>query len=850
MCPNPVRILIMSFALRTKAVGAFFILLVSPRLPAVEFRAEVVDEATGGALAARVYLQGADAKWHFVEAAEPQPKAARYEKISFVNPKSVEMHTSVPAGVFRADLDPGRYRLTVERGKEYFPLEREIRIGDTADAMPLRLPLKRWIDLAARGWFSGDTHLHRELGDVPAVMMAEDLNVTFPLTYWVTRASTPPSSGDKNLAGSIPDKLVTLDATHVYWPRNTEYEIFTVKGQRHTLGGVFVLGHRQVLTAGVPPFAGMLSQARADGALLDQDKHSWPWAMALPPVLGVDLYELANNHMWRTEFGFTKWTPDAPPHLLPPFGGDTGNEREWIGYTLGNYYALLNCGFHLRPSAGTANGVHPVPAGFGRVYVHLPEGFSYEAWKRGLDAGRSFVTTGPMLFAQFGGHDPGAVIKTDDGTGPAAMAVTGSVISETPLNFIEVIKDGSPIMTLRPQNRKTPSGSFQSEFEATIPFEESGWLALRCWEDRPLGRVRYAHTAPWRVEIPGRPQRAPKADRDHLVKRLRDEIERCRPVFPPEALEEYARGLARYEAVLVRDDTADITRTARHPVDDGDLRYWLENMVWHHRFTADEVRRATGLDVAAVDPALKRFGISDATRPARSGDTLKVLPYPGGRHPRSGFLEGAVDPQRETKVSVFAPWDDRSYAVVDVPEAIWHHAGLLYLAHTHVPTVWTRQDIQLPRLEWRRLSDGTLESERELPNKVAFGAKVTPGATSVRFDLWLRNDSAETLTDLRVQNCVMLKACAGFSGQTNQNKRLETPFAIARSDDGHRWIITAWTGCQRAWANAPVPCMHSDPKFPDCPPGQTQRLRGWLSFYEGDEIDAELTRLRDVMGKS
>jgi len=41
-------------------------------------------------------------------------------------------------------------------------------------------------------------------------------------------------------------------------------------------------------------------RARAEGALLDLDKHDWPWSMALVPVMGVDLYELANNHIWRT----------------------------------------------------------------------------------------------------------------------------------------------------------------------------------------------------------------------------------------------------------------------------------------------------------------------------------------------------------------------------------------------------------------------------------------------------------------------------------------------------------------------------------------------------------------------
>src|SRR6202008_264781 len=100
----------------------------------------------------------------------------------------------------------------------------------------------------------------------------------------------------------------------------------------------------------------------------------------------------------------------------------------------------------------------------------------------------------------------------------------------------------------------------------------------------------------------------------------------------------------------------------------------------------------------AVRDALKKFDISATTRPKRPGGLL-VLPYPGGRHPRIGFLAGAVRPQRETKVSVFAPWDETSYVVADVPEAIWSNLGLTYLAHTHVDTVWTKQQIELEPLE-------------------------------------------------------------------------------------------------------------------------------------------------------
>ena len=280
---------------------------------------------------------------------------------------------------------------------------------------------------------------------------------------------------------------------------------------------------------------------------------------------------------------------------------------------------------------------------------------------------------------------------------------------------------------------------------------------------------------------------------------------------------------------------------------DAELRYWLQNMVWYHRFTTDEIAAATGLNTNEVNKALKKFKITSATKPKRPAKApLLVLPYPSGRHPRIGFLDGAVRPQRETKVSVFTPWDDSSYVVVDVPEAIWSNLGLTYLAHTHVPTVWSKQNITLEPLEWNRRSEGTFDIERKLPNGIAFGAKVIPATNAVHFELWLTNGTKEKLTDLRVQNCVMLKGAAGFNQQTNANKILSNPYVACRSTSGNRWIITAWEHCNRPWANAPVPCLHSDPKFPDCAPGETKRLRGWLSFYEGADIEGEFRRIEQL----
>jgi hypothetical protein len=286
---------------------------------------------------------------------------------------------------------------------------------------------------------------------------------------------------------------------------------------------------------------------------------------------------------------------------------------------------------------------------------------------------------------------------------------------------------------------------------------------------------------------------------------------------------------------------------ARPAKDDRELRAWLESMVWHHGYAPSEMRAVLGLSGEQLTQALTRFDIRADKKPARAGsESLLVLPYPGGRHPRIGFLDGAINPQRETKLSIFPPWQDGGYVVLDVPEAIWSNLGLTYLAHTHIPTVWDKQGSKLPRLEWQRRDDGVFASRRELPNGIVFTVEAVPARDHVALEMSLKNGTAAPLNDLRVQMCAMLKSTRGFEQQTNDNKIFAPPFAACRDASGKKWIIHAWQPIHRAWGNAPCPCLHADPKFPDCPPGETREIRGWLSFYEGDDVRAEFRRIAEV----
>lgn len=288
----------------------------------------------------------------------------------------------------------------------------------------------------------------------------------------------------------------------------------------------------------------------------------------------------------------------------------------------------------------------------------------------------------------------------------------------------------------------------------------------------------------------------------------------------------------------------------RQPKNEDELAFWLRNMLVDHHYTLTEASAATGLTEQQIKLASERLKIDSPTKLPQN--RLRVLPYPGGRHPRTGFRDGAIRPQRDTKLSVFLPWDSQSYVVADVPEAIWwmqqDRRELMYLAHTHVKTTWDRKGQTLQTIEWLQTDSGW-KVVRQLPNGVEFGCTAEPKERDLLLNLWIKNGSDEPLSGLVVQNCMMLARAAGFDQRTNDNKLIEKPFVACHDGTKSRWIITGWQNCVRPWANQPCPCMHSDPQFPDCPPGETRQLKGVLSFYAGTDIQSEFKRL-ELFGRN
>ncbi len=204
----------------------------------------------------------------------------------------------------------------------------------------------------------------------------------------------------------------------------------------------------------------------------------------------------------------------------------------------------------MRVTAGTASGVHPVQLGFGRVYVHLPDGFSYDAWIKGLNAGHSFVTTGPMLQVTFNGHGPGHHIEAPEDGEPFSVAIDGVASSRRPLDRIEIIAAGEVVQSISPANRSAEHGGFESPIQTSLPLDGSSWVAVRCFERHPRRRIRFAHTNPIHVQLAGKPLRPRKEEVSYLVGRMQEELTRNQNVLDAKSLSEYEDALNVYEEIL------------------------------------------------------------------------------------------------------------------------------------------------------------------------------------------------------------------------------------------------------------------------------------------------------------
>jgi hypothetical protein len=232
-----------------------------------------------------------------------------------------------------------------------------------------------------------------------------------------------------------------------------------------------------------PPSSRFLAEAKAAGAWVDIEKPFW-WDVPIWLSTGAaDSIGVVHNHYNRG--GVLDSEAWGRPRDRAVYPGPHGNGL----YSQDLYFHILNCGFRIPPSAGSASGVLPNPVGYNRVYVQMDGPLSYDKWWAGLKAGRAFVTNGPLLRLTANGEWPGRVFKAAGG--PLALRVEGRLDSRDKIKSIELIVNGR---------------SERIQLPHTFSISESGWFLVRATCDVE-NTLRTALTAPWYVEFEGKPMK-------------------------------------------------------------------------------------------------------------------------------------------------------------------------------------------------------------------------------------------------------------------------------------------------------------------------------------------------------
>jgi TolB protein len=487
--------------------------------PTGRIRIVVTDESTGRPLAARVSVTGPDSRSYAPDDAWRHSDDA-YDR----SQRKLEYGYFHVAGSATLTVPLGTLRVEVSRGPEYRVVTRTVAVADRVTST-VRVKLARLDDLPARGWYSGDLHIHMNYGGAyrndPTHLAfqarAEDLHLVENLivnkegrvpdvNYFRPGPDPASSPGTLILQGqeyhtSFWGHVGLLGLRdHLVMPGYTAYANTAVSSLQPTNAVVFDLARQQ---GGVTGYVHPFDVFPDPGDTTRPLTHELPVDVALGKV---DYYEA---------LGFV----DDP----------MATARVW--------YRLLNCGFRLPAGAGTDAMANFVslrgPVGMNRVFVRSGAPLEHRRWLTALKQGRSFATNGPLLEFTLAGHGAGDEIALPAGGRdlPARVVMRSNV----PVDHLEIVSNGEVI-------RSIPLSGDRRAADATLrlPARESGWFLLRAWSDRAhepvLDLYPYATTSPVYVTAGGAPVRSSEDARYFIawIDRLRGAVEKHQDWNTPE----------------------------------------------------------------------------------------------------------------------------------------------------------------------------------------------------------------------------------------------------------------------------------------------------------------------------
>jgi len=366
-------------------------------------------------------------------------------------------------------LPRGEVIVDVARGFEYEPLREKITIAPGQRELTLRL--RRWTNMNAQGWYSGDSHVHF-LGTQGAHLEAqgEDLNVVNLLQSQWGHLFT--NTEDFTGRASVSQDGATI----VYCSQ---------ENRQHILGHLTLWGLKTPI---MPWCSAGPDEAELGGSL---EVTLSAWADATHAQGGTVIIPHLPN-------------PNGEPAALIATGrADAVEMLEQTYYKHVEYYRYLNCGYRLPLVGGTDKMSSEVPVGLYRTYAYLPDQeFNYENWCAAVRAGRTFLSGGPLITLSVDGAKVGDTIALPQGGGTVDVeAIADSIF---PIHILQLVQHGRIVA-----EEKAPQGTRHLKLKATVKLDATTWFAARCGGPT-FGAVQhhdvwrrgcFAHTSPVYVSV-------------------------------------------------------------------------------------------------------------------------------------------------------------------------------------------------------------------------------------------------------------------------------------------------------------------------------------------------------------
>lgn len=396
-------------------------------------------------------------------------------------------------GRFEVRVPPGPVSIEVRKGYEYRPVEVTLTAG-RKETMDVEIVLERAIDMAALGWYSGDTHIHMERTGANdeallTVTSAKDIRYAYLLSYNTGGydLGTPKYESARQYNG-LGDRTVA---------HRGPYHI--TSGQEYRANG---LGH-VILT--MPD-----RYVPANGVTTDTSRG---------PSMAViaDQTHALNGFIGLAHGGYQNQEADR---LLLEAKMDYLELLQFGTYRslgLAGWYDFLNIGYRL-PMAGASDFPFTRELASEMTYVWSDAVPTPRSFAQALAAGRSFATSGPMLFLTVEGQKPGAILRYPLPNNKSLVVDVRVQSPQYPVRYLDLIANGAVV-----ERRYDELGRTDWSLRHVLPIRASTWITARAYNDAGTD----AHTNPVYVYVgDARPFNADSARQ--IIARIDGSIARIR----------------------------------------------------------------------------------------------------------------------------------------------------------------------------------------------------------------------------------------------------------------------------------------------------------------------------------